>query len=173
MNRIISYQPLYKADFKRINAEAISETFPLETHDLEQLDQPETYILANGGTILLAEYEGLIVGTVGLVYSGPGEYELVKLAVSQSWREIGTGRRLCEAAIEHARRQGARRIWLEANTALKSAIHIYESLGFVHIPLAPSPYSRANVRMELRLTDSGRWMPYSTNRRWSVNRKFK
>lgn len=173
MNRIISYQPLYKADFRRINAEAISESFPLETHDLEQLDHPEAYILANGGAILLAECEGLIVGTVGLVCSTPGDFEMVKLAVSKSWREIGLGRRLCEAAIDYARRQGARRIWLEANTALEPAIHIYESLGFVHIPLAPSAYSRANVRMELRLTDSSRWMPFPANRGMSVNRKFK
>jgi putative acetyltransferase len=172
MSRIISYQPLYKADFKRINLEAISELFPVETHDLEQLDQPDTYILANGGAIFLAEYEGLIVGTVGIAHTGLGEYELVKLAVTRSWREIGLGRRLCEAAIEFVRRNGGRRIWLEANTALTAAIHIYEGLGFEHIPLAPSLYNRADVRMELRLNEAGRWMPQGLQAGWSVSRKF-
>jgi putative acetyltransferase len=172
MSRIISYQPLYKADFKRINLEAISETFTPETHDLEQLDHPEAYILTNGGAIFLAEYEGLIVGTVGIAHEGLGEYELVKLAVTRSWRKIGLGRRLCEAAIDHARRNGARRIWLEANSALTAAIHIYESLGFESVPLAPSLYDRADVRMDLRLSEASRWMPQVLQSGWSVSHKF-
>jgi putative acetyltransferase len=172
MSRIISYQPLYKADFKRINLEAISETFPIEPHDREQLDHPETYILADGGAIFLAEFEGLIVGTVGMVHTGLGEYELVKLAVTKSWREIGLGRRLCEAGIDYARQNGARRVWLEANSALKPAIYIYESLGFEHIPLAPSLYARADVRMELRLSEVSRWRPQPLHSGWSVGHKL-
>lgn len=172
MNHIVSYKPLYKADFKRINIEAISETFSLEAHDLEQLNWPETYILPNGGTILLAEFEGKIVGTVGLVCSAPGEYELVKLAVAKSWRAIGLGRQLCKAAIDYARRQQASRIWLEANTQLQSAIHLYETLGFVHVPSSASQYIRANVCMELRFNDTAQRMPSTTKPTWSVSSKF-
>lgn len=171
MSRIISYQPLYKADFKRVNEEAITETFPLEPHDLDQLDYPETFILPNGGTILLAEQDGLIVGTVAMINTGPGEYELVKVAVTREYRGSGLGRQLCEAAIEFARKNKAKKVWLEANSALTNAIHIYEELGFKHVPLAPSLYSRADVRMELNLAEAGRWMPQAMEGRPSYIRR--
>lgn len=171
MSRIISYQPLYKADFKRVNEEAITETFPLEPHDLDQLDHPETFILSNGGVILLAEQDGLIVGTVALVNTGPGEFELIKVAVTKTYRGTGLGRQLCEAAIEFARKHKAKKVWLEANSALTTAIHIYESLGFVHVPLAPSLYARADVRMELNLAETGRWMPQAAESHSSYTRR--
>jgi GNAT superfamily N-acetyltransferase len=56
--------------------------------------------------------------------------------------------------IEHARAIGAKRLYLETNRRLTSAIHVYESLGFEHLSserVKPSPYARANVYMELML----------------------
>ena len=41
---IIAYTPQYKKDFKRLNVEWISTYFTLESHNLEQLDDPEGYI---------------------------------------------------------------------------------------------------------------------------------
>jgi hypothetical protein len=49
---------------------------------------------------------------------------------------------------------GAKRLYLETNSKLQSAIHVYESLGFKHLAperVIPSPYARANVYMELWL----------------------
>jgi hypothetical protein len=54
--------------------------------------------------------------------------------------------------IGAARASGARRLYLETNRKLANAIHVYESLGFRHLPperVVPSPYARANVYMEL------------------------
>jgi hypothetical protein len=48
---------------------------------------------------------------------------------------------------------GAHRLYLESNTKAAAAIHLYEQLGFRHLP-APahqSKYARANVFMELPL----------------------
>jgi hypothetical protein len=48
----------------------------------------------------------------------------------------------------------ATRLYLETNSKLQNAIHVYESLGFTHLPaesVKPSPYARANVYMEMWL----------------------
>lgn len=57
-------------------------------------------------------------------------------------------------AIDQARRIGAKSLFLGSNSRLKSAVHLYESVGFRHVPpesMPPMPYSRANVFMELPL----------------------
>jgi hypothetical protein len=45
-------------------------------------------------------------------------------------------------------------LYLETNTKLQNAIRIYEAVGFRHLPaeqVKPSPYTRANVYMEMTL----------------------
>jgi N-acetylglutamate synthase-like GNAT family acetyltransferase len=59
-----------------------------------------------------------------------------------------------QASIDLARQLGARRLYLETNSKLAPALHIYAHFGFRTIndaALPPSPYSRADVRMELLL----------------------
>jgi len=66
----------------------------------------------------------------------------------------GIGRRVLEHAIDQARRIGAKSLFLGSNSRLKSAVHLYESVGFRHVPpesMPPMPYTRANVFMELLL----------------------
>jgi putative acetyltransferase len=50
-----------------------------------------------------------------------------------------------------ARALGATKLTLATNSKLPNAIHLYESLGFRHLPPEPSPYARANVFMEMDL----------------------
>ena len=149
----ITYAPAYQSDFKRINLEWISEMFAIEPHDLEQLDHPEAHILPNNGAILLAKRGDEVLGTVALINTtkpgDPLEYELAKMAVSKTARGFGIGRVLCEAAVDAARQAGAKRLWLESNRKAAVAVQLYLSVGFVHIPLRPSPYTRADVCMEM------------------------
>lgn len=150
---IIPYSPIYQPDFRRINVEWISDMFTLEPHDLEQLDHPDEHILPNGGAILLARQGNVIVGTVALIGTGEGEYELAKMGIAKEARGLGIGRLLCQAAVAYARQQGMQRVWLESNKKAAVAVGLYERLGFRHIPLRDSPYARANVHMELWLND--------------------
>ena len=46
---------------------------------------------------------------------------------------------------------GATLLTLATSRKLANAIHLYESIGFQHIPPEPSPYSRADVFMEMSL----------------------
>ena len=149
MTQIINYSETYQADFKRLNVEWISGLFAIEEHDIEQLDNPERYILKNNGAIFLAKVDEQIVGTVAMVNTENNSYELAKMCITPTIQGRGIGRLLCEKAIEFGKEQGAKLIWLESNRRAKTAIILYEKVGFVEVPMLPSPYARADIRMEL------------------------
>ena len=76
------------------------------------------------------------------------------MAVSPAQRGTGIGRALLQHAITEARRLSAASLFLGSNTKLASAVRLYESAGFQHLPAERVPqlgYSRANVFMELIL----------------------
>jgi ribosomal protein S18 acetylase RimI-like enzyme len=75
------------------------------------------------------------------------------MTVAETARGRGAGRILLQFAIAESRRFGAHRLYLESNTKAAAAIHLYEQLGFRHIPEPEhqSKYARANVFMELLL----------------------
>jgi GNAT superfamily N-acetyltransferase len=141
-------------DFKRLNLEWIQKYFAVEPHDLEQLDHPREYIIHPGGEIVFALLDGQVVGVCALIKTGSEEFELAKMAVSSDFQGRQIGLQLGRQAIEEARRMGARRIWLASNRQLKSALHVYEKLGFREFTAASSPYARTDIFMELLLDAS-------------------
>ena len=148
---IIPYSPDYQADFKRLNIEWISRFFTVEPHDLEQLDHPEIHVLSNNGQIFFARIGDEIVGCVAMVNVGESVFELAKMAVSPTIQGKGIGKKLCLAAINYARQLGAKTVWLESNRVLTPALTMYASVGFREVPSIPTPYSRADIRMEMIL----------------------
>lgn len=146
---ILPYIPAHRLVFRDLNRAWIERYFTLESHDLEMLNDPEGYILAGGGRILMADLDGQIVGTVALIREAPDRYELAKMAVADAAQGRGVGRALGEAAVAQARALGARRLVLESNRRLAPALALYRSLGFAEVPLADTPYARADIRMEM------------------------
>jgi GNAT superfamily N-acetyltransferase len=151
---IREFVPGDEAAFQRLNQEWISHFFVIEARDAEILAEPQRIILDAGGRIFFALRQAEAVGCCALLPSGPGEYEVSKMAVTESCRGSGVGRRLIERVIAAARASGARRLYLETNHVLEPAIRLYESVGFRHLPpdrIPASPYARADVYMELEL----------------------
>ena len=152
--RIRSFRPEDAAAFRALNEEWITKYFRLEEPDRVALGDPEGHILRPGGAIFMAFAGEIAIGTAALIAEGDGVYELAKMAVNEAWQGHGIGRRILEHAIAEARRMGGHRLYLGSNKRLASALHLYEALGFRHIPperLHPSPYSRADVFMEMDL----------------------
>ena len=150
--------PLAAADdaraFRDLNEEWITALFTLEDADRALLENPTGAIVDRGGQVLIARDGTDRVGCVAVVPTGNGVFELSKMAVRPDQRNHGTGRRLILAAIEVAAGLGATSLFLGSSTKLPSAVHLYESVGFSHVPaerVGPVPYARADVFMELVL----------------------
>jgi GNAT superfamily N-acetyltransferase len=146
-----TYDDRLAPDFKRLNLEWIEKYFAVEPHDLEQLDHPREHIIDPGGEILFALLDGEVAGVCAIIKTGPQEYELAKMCVGSAFQGRQLGSAICRQAIETARGMGARRIWLASNRRLKTALHVYEKLGFKEFSVASSPYARVDIHMELLL----------------------
>jgi GNAT superfamily N-acetyltransferase len=140
--------------FRTLNEEWITRYFALEAKDIETLGDPENAILRKGGHIFMVHLNAKPVGCLALIPIGGGVFELSKMAVSPECRGQGIGRRLIEYTIHQARLLGASSLFLGSSTKLPSAIHLYESVGFLHVhpeSLPPMPYTRADIFMRLSL----------------------
>jgi putative acetyltransferase len=144
-------QPGEEEAFRALNEQWIAKYFRIEEKDREVLCDPAGKILNQGGHIFFAIAGSIPIGTCALLAMRQGGYEVAKMAVEEKYRGLGIGRALLEYVLVEARRLGARRLYLETNSALSNAIHLYESMGFRHVDpvqVTPSPYARANVFME-------------------------
>jgi ribosomal protein S18 acetylase RimI-like enzyme len=150
--QVVSYSDDYKDDFARLNYEWIAKYYTIEKHDHEQLDDPRKSTIDPGGQIFFALVDGKVAGTVAMIKTNDGEFELAKMAVSPEFQGYKLGDKLMIACIDFARDRGAQRIVLESNTRQIAAINLYRKHGFVEIPRDPnSQYVRSNIRMELVL----------------------
>ena len=146
------FEPGDEKAFRDLNEAWIAHHFVVEEKDWEVLNDPAGQILRPGGALLMAFQDGVAIGTCALLAMEDGEFEVAKMTVAEKCRGQGIGKKLLTHVIDHARAMGARRLYLETNRKLTNAIHVYESLGFRHLPpeqVHPSPYARANVYMEM------------------------
>lgn len=148
---ILPYDPQYASDYKRLNIEWIEKYFVVEEHDVEQLENPYEYIISKGGFIFFAKYNDEVAGTCALIKTGEQEYELAKMAVAENARGKQIGKRIGLVVMEQAKAAGAKRVWLESNRILTTALSLYTKLGFTEIPITSTPYARADIRMEIWL----------------------
>ena len=91
------------------------------------------------GTLILAVANGVPAGCVAVRPWALEGCEMKRLYVRPGFQGTGTGRRLAEAVIAWAGRQGYARILLDTLPSMKTAQQLYERLGFKDI----EPY-RAN-----------------------------
>jgi putative acetyltransferase len=149
------FQPGDEEAFRTLNEAWITKYFHLEDKDRETLGDPHSHILLPGGQIFMAVRDGQRIGCCGLIALENGSMEIAKMAVAESERGQGIGRKLLDYAIDYARSHAVPRLYLETNSSLPNAIRLYESAGFERLPverIQPSPYARANVYMEMNLT---------------------
>jgi GNAT superfamily N-acetyltransferase/DNA-binding MarR family transcriptional regulator len=148
---IVDYAPIYQTKFKELNVEWISQYWALEEPDYKAINDPEGYILNQGGVVFIALYDDEVVGCCALIKINEYTYELAKMAVSPKAQGKMIGTMLGEKIIHRAKLLGAKRLYLESNSVLKPAINLYLKLGFTYLKESNSPYERCNVQMELFL----------------------
>lgn len=149
---IIEYNQKLKDYFKTLNLEWLEKYFHVEPIDLEVLSNPDVNIIAPGGAILFARYNGKIIGTCALKKSKNSTYELTKMAVTPKAQGLQAGKKLGEAILKVAKEKGATLVYLESNRKLMPALNLYKKLGFIDaISPFESDYERSDVYMELKL----------------------
>lgn len=149
--RIVGYKSEYAASFKLLNEQWISSYFKMEEADYRSLNDPENYILKNGGSIFVALYQDEPVGVCAMIKMDDNkyDYELAKMAVSPIAQGKNIGWLLGQAALDWARMNGANSIYLESNTILKPAIKLYQKMGFKKVVGHETPYERCNIQMAI------------------------
>lgn len=147
--RIEPFSAALREHFYRLNAAWLERDFSIEPIDQRVLSDPQREIIDHGGAVLFALLGPRVVGTCALKRHAAGDFELTKMAVDETDRGLGIGRKLLVAAIaEYEARKGTQ-LWLESSTKLPPALRLYESMGFVHQAgrRPGSEYVRSDVYM--------------------------
>jgi putative acetyltransferase len=150
------FQPGDEDAFRSLNEAWITRYFQLEEKDRDTLCHPQQHILSKNGQIFMARLDDKPVGCCALLALPDGSFEIAKMAVDDKLQARGIGRLLLEHVVGFARAHSVARLYLETNSSLKNAIHLYESVGFRNVPperVSPSPYRRADVHMEMILAE--------------------
>lgn len=138
-------------EFIRLNEQWISEHFELEDSDRRLASDPMK-VIADGGHIISLHEGGRVVGVCALFKESADSYQLARMAVEPSERGKGYGNTLLEAALDSAKKKGARRVVLFSNLVLAPAIALYRKYGFATKYEGKHPlYARCNIVMERTL----------------------
>jgi hypothetical protein len=87
---ILPYQPSDQPAFAALTHEWVTHHFgQLEPEDIAFSNDPERYIIAPGGTIVMARLDGTTVGTVGIQKMDDTTVELVRMSVTQGMQGHG------------------------------------------------------------------------------------
>ena len=149
--KIIDYQSEHQPYFEKFNRQWIEELFEMEPLDEWVLTNPDKSILEPGGAILMALYNGIPAGTVGLRKVDNETYEFTKMAVDPNYQRKGIAEAISYASFRKAKVLGATRVILYSNTLNTGAIKLYEKIGFTHVPVENDVYKRANVKMVINI----------------------
>ena len=129
----------------------------LET-DLENIEK--SYMSSDGSHMWVAEWNGKVVGMVGLIHNDshkPGVAELQRMSVSPVCRRMGIARKLIDELLKHAKDQQLEKLELTTTSAQTPAIRLYKKYGFKLMAVFPYPQKiLADLQytcFDLRLTD--------------------
>jgi ribosomal protein S18 acetylase RimI-like enzyme len=148
--KIVPFNKDYKPAFEFLNRAWIEEYFFMEEEDLKTLQNPESYILEEGGEVFFAILDGEVVGTAAMIQTDKGIYELAKMAVARQFQGLGIGKKLLKRCIDFSKEREATEIFLITNDSLKPALSLYLSFGFVlNDQNDDNRYERGNTKMNL------------------------
>ncbi len=91
-----------------------------------------------------AEYEGRIIGCVGIASNG-ARAQLRWFLLMPEFRGIGLGRELLSRALAFSRETGYASVYLDTTSDLTEAISLYEKTGFREVARKPNDSWKENT----------------------------
>ncbi len=151
--RIVEFDDALAQAFHDINAHWIEAMFVMEATDRKVLENPREMIIDRDGVILFVEADDLgIVGTVALMKTNEGTYELTKMGVLETARGRKAGEYLLAACVNRARTMNMKRLYLLTNHICGAAIHLYAKAGFQHDAEIMERYGKKNERCDVAMS---------------------
>ena len=125
----------------------------MEDEDFHTLQHPESYVIDKSGEIFFAVFDQEVIGTAAMISASDKVFELAKMAVRKDFQGRGVGKLLLKRCISFAKERNALEIFLLTNDALKPALNLYLSSGFVlNDEYDDERYERGNTKMHLILS---------------------
>jgi putative acetyltransferase len=114
---------------------------PFEPRGLDaDIVAPGAHYQGSGGAFFVAvDGTERVVGTAGLLRTGPRSGEVRKMFLLPEARGQGAGRALLDAVLQAARARGLERLTLTTRRRYDRAIRLYERAGFRPAGSAPEP----------------------------------
>lgn len=116
-----------------IEKRAFSQPWP--ENEFAKAAQADNYIY------LVAEHENKIIGYAGCVFAAD-EADITNIAVDETARRRGIGRKLLQCLIKQAAEAGLAKLFLEVRTGNAPALELYRTLSFEQIGLRPNFYAK-------------------------------
>ena len=126
------YVDVYLECWKYINSCLASDLMNIE----------KSYMSSDGSHMWVAEWNGKVVGMVGLIHNEshkPEVAELQRMSVSPVCRRMGIAKKLLDALLKHAKDQQYEKIVLTTTSAQTPAIRLYKKYGFKLMTVFPYP----------------------------------
>ena len=115
---------------------AISFSEPWSEYAYMEICEKEEYFY-----LVAVDETGKALGMCGLLI-GPFEAEVMNVAVHPDHRGHGIAMKLMQALLKEGEKRGVKEFTLEVRTGNASAIHVYETCGFVGEGIRPKFYTK-------------------------------
>ena len=128
--QIRSFDPRDQRESRQVILNGLAEHFGfIDESRNPDLDNIEKSYLAVGNGFYVAECDGQIIGTVGLLFE-PGYARIVRMSVAKSHRQEGVATALLDRCIEVARQRGLSEIIAFTEPHWSDAVGFYTASGF-------------------------------------------
>lgn len=108
----------------------------------QEKDWISTFLEHENSILLIAEYENLIIGNIDLTGSKRiqmAHTAVVGMGMLESWRNLGLGAKLMQAAINWAKESNSLELlYLQVFTENIAAKSLYEKFGFIEAGVIPN-----------------------------------
>jgi GNAT superfamily N-acetyltransferase len=139
------FRPADQAETRALILRGLGEHFGfIDESRNPDLDDIEAHYLHGGSEFFVAELDGHIAGTAGLIYESAAVARIVRMSVDPSHRRRGIASALVATCKVAAQSRGARALHVFTEPHWADAVEFYRSQGFVQ-------YGRDDEDIHLRL----------------------